>query len=983
MKIKIWGVRGSIPSPLKPQDIEEKIYQAILGLPPIDTKDPEAVRAYMNSLPFLLRGTAGGNTSCVEVQAGEEIIIIDAGSGIRELSTELMKGPCGRGEGVVHLLFTHCHWDHIQGFPFFAPAFVPGNRIRIYSIHDLEMVLRDQQRFINWPVSLDYMQATFEFISLKPGEPFSIGDLAINTIENHHPGQAYAYRFEDGYSIFVHASDSEYEQLNEVSLRPYIDFFSNADVLIFDAQFTQKEVWEKVGWGHSSSLIGADLASRAGVKNLILFHHDPTYSDAQLQDILATTRAYQEQNPSRPSCEIIVAYEGLTLDLTPPGAVELHYDRDDNAAILTPTHIFDERGVDFLEQRVTHLRDMGWPSSLVIDLSRVKSFGMAGLKSLISLRQEHEETSIVLAGPSKQIRQMIDLAGFLDFFAIYPSVEKALSALQVSQTVNLPGQLLKHRYLIENKVGSGRRGSVFAATDTQLDLKVAVKVLSSSFSEQAIDHFLHQAQRLKRLNHRHIIDVFDYDRDNGLAYIVEEFAPGTTLRERLVNSANNPISLDEALDISVDIALALEYAHSRGVIHGNLTPKNIRLDDAVKLTNFGMGHLEEGRNLLEKPLLILTATYLAPEQILGQPLDARTDLYALGVILYELFTSRPPFTGDDQAVMEAHVDQMPRPPQELNPYLSPDLSRFILKLLEKNPNNRYADAKEVRRISKNLVVTIGRNGQAHRLPLVGHQKEIKQLQSAWQDTKSGKGQLVFITGEAGIGKTHLAQAAADQVGAAVCLIGSCKTNHEAQAYHPFIEALETYFTTVPPELFDEETYQYLSGFAHLIPQLDQMLWKPLNLLALDPAEAELHLMTSLTEFIKRAAQDRPWILILDDLQWADDNSLKLLYHLARHTPSMPLLLIGTYRDADLAENHPLQEILRDLRQFPAFHLLSLDRLSRAEVGQVLTNLWQQSVPEEITEEIYQRTEGNPFCVEVAARDWIEEGNVILEEHECQ
>ena len=125
MKIKIWGAQGSLPSPLKPEAVKEKIIQAILDMPPLDTQNPDSVRAYVENLPPLLQGTAKGNTSCVEIQAGDEIFIIDAGSGIRELGLELMQGPCGQGQGKIHILFSHPHWDHIQGFPFFFTSLRP------------------------------------------------------------------------------------------------------------------------------------------------------------------------------------------------------------------------------------------------------------------------------------------------------------------------------------------------------------------------------------------------------------------------------------------------------------------------------------------------------------------------------------------------------------------------------------------------------------------------------------------------------------------------------------------------------------------------------------------------------------------------------------------------------------------------------------------------------------------------------------------
>jgi glyoxylase-like metal-dependent hydrolase (beta-lactamase superfamily II) len=172
MQIKIWGVRGSLPSPIKSEAIEEKIFQAITHLPPeLDPKDKDAVRAYIRHLPPLQRGPAGGNTTCIEIKSGGETIIVDAGSGLRELGHQLMRGPCGRGQGHLHFIFTHTHWDHVQGFPFFNPAFVPGNRLTFYSLHDVQSALADQQAYRYFPLSLAEMKADMEFIQLELGRP--------------------------------------------------------------------------------------------------------------------------------------------------------------------------------------------------------------------------------------------------------------------------------------------------------------------------------------------------------------------------------------------------------------------------------------------------------------------------------------------------------------------------------------------------------------------------------------------------------------------------------------------------------------------------------------------------------------------------------------------------------------------------------------------------------------------------------------------
>ncbi|MCB0169092.1 MAG: protein kinase, partial [Anaerolineae bacterium] len=613
-------------------------------MPDIDTSNLADVQAYVRQLSQLQRGTAGGNTSCVEIRSRGELFVIDAGSGFRELGRQLMNGPFGRGQGKLHLFFSHAHWDHIQGFPFFQPNFVTGNQIFIYSIHNLEKVLHDQQRSVNFPISLSYMQATFHFERLVVGQPRYFGKIKINTIENPHPGRAYSYRFEDEHSSFVYASDAEFKELtDDTKVNPHINFFKGADALIFDAQYTLKESWEKVDWGHSSALIGIDFARAAGVKKLILFHHDPIYSDAQLQEIQTNALAYQDQDASRPKVEVLIGYEGLMLDLAPTGAVELQVIPDQATAVVTPTTIFDEQGVDQLARQLTGLAERGTLSDSIIDLSHVDTLTTATLKMLVTLGQLAENGSIVLASPSESVLRVIELAGYQDFFAIYPSLETAITALQARQALNLPGQTINERYLIEGKIGTSRLGTLLKATDMQLKHTVAVKILSPALSEQTLKRFTRQARQLIDLDQPQVVKVYEVGSEANYTFIVEEFVTDPTLQD-LLTADTQPLSVDQSLDIALDITLALEYIHSRGVTHGNLKPENIFLTEhGVKLGGIGLGRLEEGRNLLEAPLLHLTAAYLAPEQILGQPVDARTDLYALGVVLYQLFTGQLPY----------------------------------------------------------------------------------------------------------------------------------------------------------------------------------------------------------------------------------------------------------------------------------------------------------------------------------------------------
>ncbi|MEW5957768.1 MAG: protein kinase [Chloroflexota bacterium] len=1006
MRVKIWGARGSIPAPMRPEELKEKIIAAMLSLgniadhrfkeellaamlepPPAgpdeaglnsQAKRRKLVAAYVDSLPPLLGSTAGGNTPCVEVRSGEDLFIIDAGSGIRDLGQELMKGECGQGQGVIHLFFSHPHWDHIQGFPFFRPAFIPGNRIFLYGVHDMAAALRRQQESISFPISLDYMQAELNFIQINPEVTLEFGDLSIRCLRNHHPGDAYSFRFEKGNRAFVYASDAAYPP--GIDLRPYLNFFAEADVLIYDAQFMQRESDEKEDWGHSSSLVGVEMAQQAGVKNLVLFHYDPMYADEELRKMLDDTLKFQQnQYPHQEPVKVMVAQEGQTFDLSPTHLIQLRKIPGSQAAILKPNPIFDERTVAELRTQLLELQKHNTPPQLIIDMARVEMLQITGLRALVKLKKEQPGIILALAGPATNVQQLIDLAGYSDFFTIYPSVHMALSKLQAHETLNLPGQMLKNRYYIEAKRGDGRLGTVFKATDTRLNRPVAIKVLSPAFSEAAIEQFLQHGRQIVDLTHPNIIDVYDCDQDHGLCFMVEELVESKTLREIIDENSGRPLALNTALTIAENIATALEYAHAHGVIHGDLKPKNVLLADRIAISDFGLGRLESGKPL-DMPLALVTAHYLAPEQILGHPIDARTDLYALGVILYEMFTGQCPFEGSDPEILEHHRSRAPRPPRELNPAISYILEHLILKLLDKDPTKRYATARQVRRILDSMSTVTGgeREPQPYTqppgYPLIGRAEPLQQLQDLWAQTRQGQGRVVFMTGELGIGKTRLAQELALQVEEATILIGQCQKLNSWQAYQPFIEAIQAYLANLPPGSFtDSPPGQVLAELAAQIPQIQALLPETIRqqLLLLPSQPGAI----SLAQSIAKVAARRPWLLILDDLQWADRGSLNLLRYLAAHCAQMPLLIIGIYQNNDGAGNNYLPEILDDIQRQTTPTSIVLTPFSQNQVMEMLSSIWAQTVSTDLATTIYRRTRGNPLFIKEIARTLMDE-NVV-------
>ena len=276
MFIKFWGVRGSVPS-----------------------GNPETVRV-------------GGNTTCLEIRCENELVIIDTGTGFRNLGNALMKELPVAGT----ILFSHVHWDHIQGFPFFTPFFIPGNEFRVFGGSSLpipiEEVLNQQMNPPCFPVKKDLFGAKISYKDVKPGEVIEGKNYKITLASLYHPNECYAYRIDHKDQSLVFATDCEhYEDRPNKNL---IDLSRDADVLIYDSQYTEDEYYgrngefPRKGWGHSTMREGLKVAEAANVEKFVLFHHDPAHNDEFVKKIEAEARQIFSKS--------IAAYEGLQIDLS-------------------------------------------------------------------------------------------------------------------------------------------------------------------------------------------------------------------------------------------------------------------------------------------------------------------------------------------------------------------------------------------------------------------------------------------------------------------------------------------------------------------------------------------------------------------------------------------------------------------------------------------------------------------------------------------
>lgn len=273
MYIRFWGVRGSIATPGK-----------------------ETVRY-------------GGDTSCIEIRCGKEIIILDAGSGIRKLGNKIIK----EDPQHISILFSHFHWDHIQGFPFFAPVFNKEYSITLVGERKmnftLEQLFSAQLMFPYFPLSLEDLDAKIGFREVSENDSFVINDVTVKLSRLNHPGGCIGYRIEYGEGSLVYATDTEHSNIIDESL---LKLSSNADVLVYDCNYTEDEYSGKtgqsrIGWGHSTWSQGVKIAKAAKVKKFILFHHDPSHDDKFVDNL--------EEQAQKEFRESYAAYEGMEIVL--------------------------------------------------------------------------------------------------------------------------------------------------------------------------------------------------------------------------------------------------------------------------------------------------------------------------------------------------------------------------------------------------------------------------------------------------------------------------------------------------------------------------------------------------------------------------------------------------------------------------------------------------------------------------------------------
>jgi class 3 adenylate cyclase len=547
--------------------------------------------------------------------------------------------------------------------------------------------------------------------------------------------------------------------------------------------------------------------------------------------------------------------------------------------------------------------------------------------------------------------------------------------------VQEPTEIAGGRYVIRGFLGEGGRKRVYLAHDTSLERDVAIALVKTEgLDDAARERVRAEARAMARLgDHPAIVTVHDIGDENGEPYLVSQYMAGGALERMLDQAPDRRLDPDEAIRIADCVASALEHAHSKGVIHRDLKPANVWLgeDGTAKLGDFGLAFSLDQSRMTRTGTIVGTVAYMSPEQALGRKPGAASDLYSLGAMLYEMLTGRPPFAGDSAvSVISQHTSAEPVAPSWHAPDVPRPLEEVVLRLLAKAPEDRYPGAAELREALRHAQgaaesdrrreIAVEANpmeGLAGGV-FVGREREMERLLAGLEDALAGRGRVLMLVGEPGIGKTRTAQELLTyaRLRGAYVLVGRSHEGEGAPPYWPWVQMARGYIAEKGAKDVALEMGAGAADMANVLPELREIIPDLAPDRPGDPEEARFRYFDSTATFLKNAARKHPLVLFLDDLHWADKPSLLFLQFLARELAGARILVVGTYRDVELSRRHPLSQVLADLAREGFMERISLRGLTESDVGRFIEMTASVQAPPRLVAAVYEETEGNPFFV---------------------
>lgn len=567
--------------------------------------------------------------------------------------------------------------------------------------------------------------------------------------------------------------------------------------------------------------------------------------------------------------------------------------------------------------------------------------------------------------------------------------------------IDIPG------YSFAETIHQSTESTIYRGTRLADGLPVVCKILNREFpTERELSVFRREYQITARLEGDGAVRAYALvEADHALAMILEDsFGVSLDRDERLVRAG-----LGEKLSFAANAAEALSRIHARKIIHRNVSPANILYDPrtlAVRFIDFGLS-LEFPGEITAGPVggtIEGTLSFIAPEQTgrLNASIDFRSDLYSLGAVLYGFFCGKPPFAGkDDLELVYGHIARLPVPLREIDARIPETVSAIVDKLLRKDKRERYQSAaglaNDLSRCARefNEKQSIGdfplgeSDGfELFTLPdrLYGRTEELSVLTAAYDDVRNGASRLLLVSGEPGIGKTALIREihASIQTGKAFFIAGKFNQLERNIPYGAVVQAFQALAAELAMmgESFLEELRQRLGpgkdAILELVPALSTALGAPETPPSLDPASAQNRLQLAIRDFLAAlAGENRPVVLVLDDLQWCDPSTLDLINFLMGRNSAPRVLIVGAYRDTDIDAGNPLSSLARANADVRSIRLRPFDRET---LNLMIADALRQDPDStlELSGELYGKTGGNPFYVNQALLSLRDRGAFILD-----
>jgi serine/threonine protein kinase/tetratricopeptide (TPR) repeat protein len=595
------------------------------------------------------------------------------------------------------------------------------------------------------------------------------------------------------------------------------------------------------------------------------------------------------------------------------------------------------------------------------------------------------------------------------------------------------GENISH-YKILEKLGSGGMGVIYKAEDTKLQRTVALKFLPPAFSmdEETKQRFIYEAQSASALDHSNICNIHEIgETADGQLFIVMAYYEGETLKSKIAMGALDNV---EAIKIVLQIAEGLNKAHEKGIVHRDIKPSNIFItnEGIVKILDFGLAKSSGRTQLSEIEITTGTCNYMSPEQALGEEADHRTDIWALGIVMYEMLTGKLPFDAKyDQAILYSILNKELEL-EQLNTQLPDGFSPIIFKCLKKDKNERYQQLEELiselieikkdssvkySALQPKLPAFFNKNSReiiSDKTILVAREHELEKLGRFLDSALSGQGQLAFVTGESGAGKTALVEKFTKNAqklnNDLIVINGKCNAHTGfGDPYFPFIELLNLLTGDVESKfkagvisrehalrlwnltpltiraileygtdlinIFTNgaslvlHASEYWAGNLDWLVQLKKLVKQKASL-PVDLTVQQRNIFEQYTRVIKSISEEKPLLIVLDDLQWIDAGSTNLLFHIARQIKESRILIIGIFRKTEIAierdgKRHPIETVFNELKRDYGEIEIDLDKLEGRKFVDAYLDVEPNNLGEEFRKTLFMQTKGHPlFTVEL-------------------